>query len=452
MLNLLISEKLTTKISDKRTFDTRLDTLGELILNPNEYHTYLDLMKGAQRRQFPDVIGFISFIRECKIRADLCNKNDKISEREVTDVLIKSLSKREKDILMSNEARTLTEIKDVLQKASYMMSFYRMDESTTSYTSQSNMTNSNHVTAIKQYCLYHKSPFHSTQDCRAKGNSSEKEKRKSQNLTTTSSKINQNQIMTEIEISNKLHTFLVDTGSQDNFISESLADTFTKSIKKCEKHITLAKGKSEKVNRKISHRFKLPSMQQATKEDFYIITNLPQKGLIGLKLLKKYGYNIDCVTGKLQRANHNEIQSPASPDEDILDKVDSMYTEQCNENKFLTPFINSNPKLGCIKGHKMTLPLKDDVPVNKKPYPVPIKHLPKLKEEVKKLADLKIIHDINSNYSSPAFTVPKKAGDIRLVVDYRELNKKPSKWAIHFYAFNTLLWISNVRNTSHSLT
>ncbi|KAF9761212.1 Retrovirus-related Pol polyprotein from transposon [Nosema granulosis] len=104
-----------------------------------------------------------------------------------------------------------------------------------------------------------------------------------------------------------------------------------------------------------------------------------------------------------------------------------MYIEQSKQDEFLEPFIYSNSKLGCIKGHKMTLPLEDDIPVHKKPYPVPIKHLPKLKEEVKKLADLKIIRDSNSNYSSPAFTVPKKTGDVRLVVGYRTLNKKQLK-------------------------
>ncbi|KAF9760957.1 hypothetical protein NGRA_2933 [Nosema granulosis] len=119
----MISEIYITKISDKITFNTRLDVLGEPILNPNEYHTYLSLMKGAQRRKFPDIVSFITFIRECKIRVDLCNKNDKISEREVTDVVIKSLSKREKEILMNNEPRTLNEIEDTLQKASHMMSF-----------------------------------------------------------------------------------------------------------------------------------------------------------------------------------------------------------------------------------------------------------------------------------------------------------------------------------------
>ncbi|KAF9742202.1 hypothetical protein NGRA_3626, partial [Nosema granulosis] len=91
MLNLVIDEQFLIRISDKRTFDTKLDALGELIFTPNDYTTYLELLKRAQRRKFPDITGFITFIRECRARADLCNKNDKISEREVTDVVIRSL-------------------------------------------------------------------------------------------------------------------------------------------------------------------------------------------------------------------------------------------------------------------------------------------------------------------------------------------------------------------------
>lgn len=38
------------------------------------------------------------------------------------------------------------------------------------------------------------------------------------------------QIKTEIEINNRIYSFRVDTGSQDNFISEDLAKDFMKSI------------------------------------------------------------------------------------------------------------------------------------------------------------------------------------------------------------------------------
>ncbi|KAF9762466.1 hypothetical protein NGRA_1984 [Nosema granulosis] len=268
MLNLMISEMLITKISVKRNFDMRLDALGELILNPNEYHTYLCLMKGAQRRKFPDIVSFITFIREFKIRAELCNKNDKISEREVTDVVIKSLSKREKEILMNSESRTLNEIEDFLQKASHMMSFYQVDDYIESITTQGNMSNLEHTPAVKQNRTYHKSPFHSTQDCRAKRYTAEKNKRKSQNLVTVISSWQTDQITSQVEMSNKTYTFLVDTGSQENFIAEYIAKKFDKSVQKCKKHITLADDRTQEVNRNISLRFKLPAMKKSIKKDF----------------------------------------------------------------------------------------------------------------------------------------------------------------------------------------
>ncbi|KAF9761214.1 hypothetical protein NGRA_2790 [Nosema granulosis] len=168
-------------------------------------------MKGAQRRKFPDIVSFITFIWECKIRADLCNKNDKISEREVTDVVIKSLSKREKEILMNNESRALNGIEDTLQKSSHMMSFYRVDDYAVSITTQGNISNSEHIPAVKQYCTYHKSPLYSTQDSRAKRYTAEKNKRISQNLVTVSSSRETDQITSQVEVNNKTYTFLVDT-------------------------------------------------------------------------------------------------------------------------------------------------------------------------------------------------------------------------------------------------
>ncbi|KAF9756168.1 Transposon Tf2-6 polyprotein, partial [Nosema granulosis] len=374
----------------------------------------------------------ITFIRECRARADLCNKNDKISEREVTDVVIRSLSRKEKEFLMSHDARTLADIEITLQKASMMMTFYQMEDNNVPQTAS--ISSLNRSVKKEQYCTYHKSPFHSTQDCRAKKSTTQdKAKGGSQNMVTAQSESNLNQITAELLINNRKHEFLVDTGSQYNFISEQMSKEYNKSIKPCNISITLADGREQSIRSKLTLRFKLPSMSEAVKEDFFIIKNLPQSGLLGIDLLRKYNYNIDCNTGKLYRiARSEQKELKQTPDQEILNKVDLFYSSQSSNDEMLDPFIKTNPKLGRIKGCKMTLPLKDDIPVHKKPYPVPINHLPKLKEEVKKLENLDIIHESNSNYASPAFTVPKKTGDVRLVVDYRELNKKTVKMGYPF--------------------
>ncbi|KAF9761847.1 Transposon Ty3-G Gag-Pol polyprotein [Nosema granulosis] len=80
----------------------------------------------------------------------------------------------------------------------------------------------------------------------------------------------------------------------------------------------------------------------------------------------------------------------------------------------------------------MQLPLKDTVPVHKRPYPVPLNQIQAVKDEIARLIALDVIQESKSVYASPAFTIPKKNGKTRLVIDYRELNKKTVKLGYPF--------------------
>lgn len=61
-------------------------------------------------------------------------------------------------------------------------------------------------------------------------------------------------------------------------------------------------------------------------------------------------------------------------------------------------------------------------PAVAKPYSIPLPYLYKVKEELKTMEEMEVMEPSDSEWSSPAFTIPKKTGDIRLVNDYRELN------------------------------
>ena len=54
---------------------------------------------------------------------------------------------------------------------------------------------------------------------------------------------------------------------------------------------------------------------------------------------------------------------------------------------------------------------------------MPIKYNEKVLKHLKELEDLNIIRRSKSKWNSPAFPILKKNGNIRLVVDYKELNK-----------------------------
>lgn len=68
--------------------------------------------------------------------------------------------------------------------------------------------------------------------------------------------------------------------------------------------------------------------------------------------------------------------------------------------------------------------MRDDIPVCCKPYSIPLKLIEETKREIERLIELKVIRKSYSSYCSPAFTIPKSNGKLRLVVDYRILNEK----------------------------
>ena len=77
------------------------------------------------------------------------------------------------------------------------------------------------------------------------------------------------------------------------------------------------------------------------------------------------------------------------------------------------------------------LELKDPEgkPYHAKPYPVPQSQEVKLKAEIERLVELKVLRKVNeSEWASPAFTISKPDGTLRSLTDSRELNKRLKRY------------------------
>ena len=105
-----------------------------------------------------------------------------------------------------------------------------------------------------------------------------------------------------------------------------------------------------------------------------------------------------------------------SPDETL-----SLKSWICTINIDLE--TKENPRLGLIWHHFHSIELVDHTLFGCNGYKILLKWIEHLNEELKSMLELGIIMNSNSQCISPCFPILKKNGKMRLIIDYRRLNK-----------------------------
>ena len=127
---------------------------------------------------------------------------------------------------------------------------------------------------------------------------------------------------------------------------------------------------------------------------------------------------------------HNEIIKVMYSKIDIAEHCRTLNHLSPAQQTSLSNVLKANPELyegtiGTLNIPPVHFELKPgSVPYHAKPFPVPKAYEHLTKEECRRFADDKIWHHtLDSVWAAPSFIVPKKTGDVRVVTDFRELNK-----------------------------
>jgi hypothetical protein len=81
--------------------------------------------------------------------------------------------------------------------------------------------------------------------------------------------------------------------------------------------------------------------------------------------------------------------------------------------------------LGKWNQDPIKLELKEGAtPYHARPFPIPKCHTETLKMEVERLVEIGVLKKVNRlEWAAPSFIIPKKDGTVRLIDNFRELNK-----------------------------
>jgi hypothetical protein len=111
--------------------------------------------------------------------------------------------------------------------------------------------------------------------------------------------------------------------------------------------------------------------------------------------------------------NEANINVPAEYQEEYLPLL-TKYSDLFSDTKY---------DLGRATHFFHKIHLNDKEPVYRKQLKIPDAHKPFLKENITEWLKLGVIQRSQSLYNSPVFCVPKNDGSLRIVQDFRDLNK-----------------------------
>jgi hypothetical protein len=184
-----------------------------------------------------------------------------------------------------------------------------------------------------------------------------------------------------------------------------------------------------RVDKTFEVRFKIDNIKDEYRMKCYILKESPQNVIIGNDFLMNNECKLDLGNKNISIKNKIIHLCEGKPVE-TLDKIffDSICYMADTETDPLKKVIEAYSKLNeCFKEMKIE-PIAFKVSekmqsLRNKSYPIPHKYREGAKLELERLINEEIIKQDKTENFSPAFLIEKKTGDLRLVIDYRELNK-----------------------------
>lgn len=362
------------------------------------------------------------------------NETNLITQKKIKEVFLKNLNKNTKLLALDKDLSEPLEIVEYISQRDEIIQEDRMR-----FRNNSNKKNfTSNSEKNKKYCKYHKTNYHSTEECNFLKN---KEKNKDSSAYSFSEILPKFKLPTiNTQINNLTNRALIDTGATENFISKKLVNKLNLKTRKIKsRKIELANTAIVETSEMVNIELKIKNSPNTIyKIKALVIKESGYDILLGNEFLKEFNVIINYKTANINidgteidldepEFDHNE------EDKKLISKTKIFCLETENSIKenikkeIIEKYKENNPELGNINNFSHKIEVTDDKLLKFKQYKVPEKYKETVEKEIQKLLKFNIIKHSNSEYCSAAFPIIKRNKEIRLVIDYRELNTKTRK-------------------------
>ncbi|KAG0435690.1 Transposon Tf2-9 polyprotein, partial [Dictyocoela muelleri] len=308
----------------------------------------------------------------------------------------------------------------------------------------------------QKHCSYHGYCNHYSSECNAMKQRKHEDhnnleySRNNKNLVMKSANTTPRVLQLPVLLNNNQYMAVFDSGSSYNYISNKLVNNhnlYTSQIHPI--NAELVDGATVTSLRETS--FNLILGGEETKSYTIrakVLEKMNPDIILGMEFLMSQKAKIDFENMKIELSSSlfefRNDEEQCEMDNKILNKTKiycQLKTELSSKCQSLLQHNATEIKnIGLIPNVKHDIVLNKNEIIQCKPFRIPFKYKEKMYSHIKDLLMDKIIKKSNSNFSSPAFPIIKKNGEIRLIIDYRKLNQAtqedyylfPKVWDILF--------------------
>ena len=239
---------------------------------------------------------------------------------------------------------------------------------------------------------------------------------------------------------------LVDTGAAASFISFELIKKLPQSLVQeieCQSIRSLFKTVSEEiVESKGSYKIKITlNKNHHFEHAFHVLQHLNEGCNLGIDFLILHKITVDPSTHSLTYKKDDKLRTLTIPviplygivikenEQFNLPDVPKEYREQVNFllNKHRKLFAEKMSELGMATAIKHKINTGASLPINLPNRRTPHALRVVVKTQIEEMERHNIIRESTSPYAAPVVMVPKKGGEMRFCIDYRQLNKATIK-------------------------